>query len=83
MLDRLVRLGQGISPAQRNDYAWFKDAWDGKMLAEHGDEWPAVFAGWAQRLVQAHEGGDRTAVSKLMHDETQRRFGEELALVAP
>ena len=28
MLDRLVRLGQGISPAQRNDFAWFKEAWD-------------------------------------------------------
>ena len=53
------------------------------MLAEHGDAWPAVFAGWAQRLVEAHQEGDRTAVSKLMHDETQRCFGEELALVVP
>ena len=31
VLDRLVRLGQGISAAQRNDYTWFKDAWDGNM----------------------------------------------------
>ena len=83
VLDRLVRLGQGISPAQRNDYAWFKDAWDCTMLAEYGDEWPAVFAGWAQRLVQAHEEGDRTAVSKLMHDETLRCFAEEVALTTP
>jgi len=60
-----------------------KKAWDGKMLAEHGDEWPAVFAGWAQRLVQAHEGGDRTAVSKFMHDEPQRCFAEEVALTVP
>ena len=83
VLDRLVRLGQGISAAQRNDYAWFKDAWDGNMLAEHGDEWPAVFAGWAQRLVQAHEGGDRTAVSKFMRDEAQRCFAGEVALTVP
>ena len=83
VLDRLVRLGHGISPAQRNDYVWLKDAWGCKMLAEHGDDWPPVFAGWAQRLVQAHEEGDRTAVSKLMHDEPQRCFGEELALVVP
>jgi hypothetical protein len=83
VLDRLVRLGLGISPAQRNDYAWFKDAWGCNMLAERGDDWPAVFAGWAQRLAQAHEEGDRTAVSKLTHDETQRCVGEELALVAP
>jgi hypothetical protein len=65
------------------DYAWFKDAWGGKLLAEHGDEWPAVFAGWAQRLVQAHEGGDRTAVSKFMHDEALRCFAEEVALTLP
>ena len=83
VLDRLVRLGQGISPAQRNDYAWLKDAWGCKLSAEHGDAWPAVFAGWAQRLVEAVQAGDRTAVSKLMHDETQRCFGEELALVVP
>jgi hypothetical protein len=83
VLDRLVRLGQGISAAQRNDYAWLKDAWDGNMIAEHGDEWPAVFAGWAQRLVQEHEGGDRTAVSKFMHDETLICFAEEVALTIP
>ena len=53
------------------------------MLAEHGDDWPAVVSGWAQRLVQAHYDGGRTAVSKLMHAETQRCCEEELALVVP
>ena len=83
VLDRLVRLGHGISPAQRNDYAWLKDAWGCNMLAEYGDDWPAVFAGRAQRLVQAHEEGDRTPVSMFMHDETQRCLGGKLALVVP
>jgi len=73
-LDRLVRLGQGISAAQRNDLLWFKDVWDNKMLTEHGDRWPAVFASWAQRLLQAHEEGDITAFSVFMNNETRRCF---------
>jgi hypothetical protein len=83
VLDRLVRLGQGISAAQRNDFAWFKDAWDSKMLEEYADGWPGVFATWAQHLLQAHEKGDRTAFSVLLHHETHRCFGAELALVLP
>ena len=83
VLDRLARLGEGISPAQRNDYAWFKKAWDKKMLAQHGAGWPALFASWSQRLLDAHARGDRAAFSAFMHDETKRCFGEEVALVVP
>ena len=32
VLDRLPRLGQGLSPEQRNDFTWFKEAWDAYML---------------------------------------------------
>ena len=53
------------------------------MLEEHAVRWPAVFAGWAQRLLQAHEEGERTACSVFLHNETQRCFGEEVALVLP
>jgi hypothetical protein len=83
VLDRLGRLGQGISAAQRNGFLWFKDAWDSKMLTEHGDRWPAVFAGWAQRLLQAHEEGDSAAFSVFMNNEARRCFAEEIALVLP
>ena len=51
VLDRLSRLDQGLSPAQRNDFIWFKDAWDARMLQEHGDEWPETFTRWMQRLL--------------------------------
>ena len=51
VLDRLSRLGQGLSPAQQNDFTWFKDAWDARMLQEYGDEWPETFTGWMQRLL--------------------------------
>ena len=83
VLERLARLGQGLSPAQRNDFAWFKEAWDNKMLEQHGAGWPALFASWAQRLLDAHAGGDRAAFSVFVHDETKRCFGDEVALVVP
>ena len=83
VLDRLGRLGQGMSAAQRDDFLRFKDARDNTMLTEHGDRWPTVFAGWVQRLLQAHEEGDRIAFSVFMNNETRRCFAEEIALVLP
>ena len=35
VLDRLSRLGTGLSPEQRNDWPWFKAEWDRAMLTEH------------------------------------------------
>ena len=58
VLDRLARLGQGLSPEQRNDFSWFKEAWDACMLQEHGDSWPETFMGWMQRLFGGERGGD-------------------------
>ena len=53
------------------------------MLAEHGAEWPAMFAGWAQRVVDAHAQGDRAFFSAFLHGETKRCFDDEVALVVP
>ena len=83
VLDRLPRLGQGISAEQRNAFVWFKDNWDRHMLEEHGDQWPAKFASWAQRLVGAHAAGDRAAFSVFMHNQSTRCVGDEVALVVP
>ena len=55
VLDRLARLGQGLSPAQGDDFKWFKEAWDARMLQGHADNWPDIFMGWMQRLL----GGER------------------------
>ena len=38
VLDRVVRLGQGLSPEQRNDFSWFKEAWDARMLQGNGGQ---------------------------------------------
>ena len=61
VLDRLARLGQGLSPAQRNDFAWFKEAWDARMLQEHRGKWPETFTGWMQRLLGDNENGTANA----------------------
>ena len=78
VLDRLARLGQGLSPAQMNVFGWFKDAWDARMLQEHGDIWPETFMGWTQRLLGENENGKANAFSVFDHNET-RRWGASVA----
>ena len=84
VLDRLAHLGAGLSPAQRNDWAWFKTAWDAKMVSEHDDEWPALFAGWIQQVLEelALEAGSN-AFSRFVHQETLRCLSEQDALRIP
>ena len=68
VLGRLPRLGQGLSPAQRNDFIWFKGAWDARMLQEHGDIWPETFMGWTQRLLGENENGKANTFSVFDHN---------------
>ena len=68
---------------QRNEFGWWEEAWDERMLQEHGDEWPAVFATWAQSIVERHQGGEVAAFSRFVHLETQRVLEGEVALVVP
>ena len=83
VLDRLGRLGQGLSPPQRNDFRWWKEAWDAKMLEDHGDKWPEVFAGRVQKILDDHETGVGNAFSLFVHDETRRCFDAAPALRVP
>ena len=63
VLDRLTHLGQGLSPAPRNDFGWCKGAWDARMLEEHRDIWPDTFMGWMQRLLGGNENWKANACS--------------------
>ena len=65
------------------DFRWFEDTWGKNMLEEHGAEWPATFACWAQRLLDIHEAADRAAFFVLMHNQSTRCVGAEVALVVP
>ena len=83
VLDKLARLGNGVSEAQKIDFMWFKEAWDTAMVAAHGAEWPATFAGWAQKVVNDHDAGHRTAFSQFMHSETVRVLSGTVAVAFP
>ena len=84
VLDRLAHLGTGLASAQRNDFAWFKSAWDERMLEEHGGEWPNVFATYVQHVLDdlATEGCSN-AFSLFVHNETLRCMSGGLALRVP
>ena len=79
----LARLGQGLPPAQRNDFTWFTDAWDARMLQENGDNWPELFMGWMQRLLGENEDGVANAFSVFVFNETRRCFDGVPALRVP
>ena len=80
VLDRLARLGAGLSDDQKNDWTWFKSSWDETMLAENPYNWPLIFAGYMKGVLD----DDRTnAFSKFVHDETLRVFSGHAALTVP
>ena len=83
VLDRLLRSCGGLSPAQKNEFTWWKDAWDKKMLEEHEDEWPRVFAEWVQKVLADFEKGVGNAFSVFVHAETRRCFDGVVALQVP
>ena len=72
VLDKLSKLGQGLSPAQQNDFAWFKHKWDEAMLEVYGEEWGQVFATFVQHILNQITSGTTNAFSAMMHAETKR-----------
>jgi hypothetical protein len=83
VLDRLVRIGSCLSTAQKNDWVWFKEAWDEKMLEEHKSEWGGVFATWMQQVLDDYDRGMGNAMSVFVHKETRRCFDIVPALLVP
>ena len=80
VLDRMARLGAGLSPGQKNDWAWFKDKWDLTMVTEHKANWGSVFAGWMQGVL---EDENNNAFSVFVYNETSRIFKDCVALHVP
>ena len=69
ILDRLSKLGAGLSPAQKNDYVWWKESWDAAMLTLHTANWEETFMSWMQHLLDDTKSN---AFSLFMFSETQR-----------
>ncbi len=80
VLDRLSRIGAGLSAGQKNDWPWFKEAWDREMVQQHGVTWASVFAKWMQNVLE----DERTnAFSTFVYNETCRVFHSIAALHVP
>ena len=45
VLDRMARLGTGLSPSQKNDFSWWKESWDAKQPEALSGAWPATWHG--------------------------------------
>ena len=83
VLDRLSKVGSGLSAEQRNEWTWFKAAWDDKMVQEHKEEWGGVFAGWMQNLVNEIAEGADNAFSVFVNNETKRCLDDAPMLELP
>ncbi len=82
-LNRLARLGSGLSAAQRSDFDWFRREWDAAGMDDFGEQWPRTFATWLQNVIDEYLGGNSRAFSMFMHSETRRRLSGSLALALP
>ena len=83
VLDRMAKLGSGLSAPQRNDWDWFKHAWDEKMKQEHGSNWGQVFAGMMQRILNDLASESTCAFSVFVHAETRRCLDAVAVLQVP
>ena len=84
-MDRLSRLGKGLSPPQRSDFQWFKEAWDARMAAMYKEKWPETFASLMEKVIQDSEQSSAVAAfSQFVHKETCRTLaGQECMLQIP
>ena len=80
VLDRMARIGSGLSPGQRNDFAAFKQSWDAKMLNEYRSDWAMTFISWIQNVLDAPEPN---AFSLFVYNESRRLFHGTIALHIP
>ena len=80
VLDRLPHLGDGLHPYQRNDFEWWKRAWDDAMVEEHKGKWAETFASWMQDVLNSKASN---AFSTFVYKETSRVLRDKKALVVP
>ena len=80
VLDRLARIRAGLSAGQKNDFPWFKEAWDKEMAKQHGATWASVFSKWIQNVMNDERSN---AFSTFVYTETCRVFHGTAALHVP
>ena len=71
-MDRLSKLGKGLSPAQMRDFGWFKESWDERMLEADQEFWGFNFLTLVRKILLDVADGQTNAFSKFVHSETHR-----------
>jgi len=72
VMERIALRGCPLTSQQRNDWKWFKPAWDAKMAPEHDKAWGITFAGMMKGILEKLEEGAASAVVDFMYSEIQR-----------
>ena len=80
VLDRLARIRAGLSSGKKNEWLWFKEAWDKEMVNQHRADWASVFAKWMQNVL---EDDCSNALKKLVYSERRRVFHGTAGLHVP
>ena len=81
VMNRLARLGSGLTVPQRNGWEWFKGAWDAHHVGHYDMFWGSIFAGWMQKVLEDVQKPEKAnAFSEFVHRETARVFSDTPAL---
>ena len=83
VMDKMAKLGSGLTPAQKNEWAWFREAWYARMREEHAADWGGTFSKWMQKILDGIRGGASNARYTFMHEDTIRIFSKTLCGSCP
>ena len=83
VLDRLAKIGSGLSAPQKSDWSWFKESWGQAMLDAWGVNWGGTFASWIQGVLNDIESGANNSFSLFVNAETRRVLDKVPALMVP
>ena len=78
-----IRQSAELSPEQANDWEFFKTTWDREMADAQQEKWGELFAELMKHMLNELGSGKTSALSKIMHAETQRVLGDVPALRVP
>ena len=76
-------MGSGLAAGQRNNWMFFKETWDERMLHEHKEAWGILFAELMQKVINDSQSGISNAFSLFVERETQRCLAARPVLLCP
>ena len=78
----MSRLGHGLPTEVRTNFGWLIDEWNRVCREKHGNEWPAIFMGKIQGVINALPENP-SAFKYFIYDEEREIFDGTFALTVP